>query len=131
MNRVMMQLGDYQFGIESAAYEQLGRSTQYRWQGQDRIGRRPAQQFAGIGQETISLSGRIYPFYKGGLGQLDQMRAEAGQGEPRILVDGLGRILGKWAVTRIDETQSTLMPDGVPEKIDFTLELVRYGEDTA
>lgn len=131
MNRVMMQLGDYQFGVETAAYEQLRRSTQYRWQGQDRIGRRPAQQFSGVGQETISLSGRIYPFYKGGLGQLDQMRVEAGQGEPRILVDGLGRIWGKWAVTRIDETQSTLMPDGVPEKIDFTLELVRYGEDTA
>ncbi|MES9830486.1 MAG: phage tail protein [Candidatus Thiodiazotropha sp.] len=131
MNRVMMQLGEYQFGIESAVYEQLRRSTAYRWQGQDRIGRRPAQQFAGVGQETISLTGRIYPFYKGGLGQLDKMRAEAGQGEPRILVDGLGRIWGKWAVTRIDETQSTLMPDGVPEKIDFSLELVRYGEDAA
>lgn len=131
MNRVMMQLGEYQFGIESAVYEQLRRSTSYRWQGQDRIGRRPAQQFAGVGQETISLTGRIYPFYKGGLGQLDKMRAEAGQGEPRILVDGLGRIWGKWAVTRIDETQSTLMPDGVPEKIDFSLELVRYGEDSA
>ncbi|MEW8072695.1 MAG: phage tail protein [Candidatus Thiodiazotropha sp.] len=131
MNRVMMQLGEYQFGIESAVYEQLRRSTAYRWQGQDRIGRRPAQQFAGVGQETISLTGRIYPFYKGGLGQLDKMRAEAGQGEPRILVDGLGRIWGKWAVTRIDETQSTLMPDGVPEKIDFNLELVRYGEDAA
>lgn len=131
MNRVMMQLGEYQFGIESAVYEQLRRSTAYRWQGQDRIGRRPAQQFAGVGQETISLTGRIYPFYKGGLGQLDKLRAEAGQGEPRILVDGLGRIWGKWAVTRIDETQSTLMPDGVPEKIDFSLELVRYGEDAA
>lgn len=131
MNRVMMQLGEYQFGIESAVYEQLRRSTSYRWQGQDRIGRQPAQQFAGVGQETISLTGRIYPFYKGGLGQLDKMRAEAGQGEPRILVDGLGRIWGKWAVTRIDETQSTLMPDGVPEKIDFSLELVRYGEDAA
>jgi phage protein U len=59
------------------------------------------------------------------------MRTEAGQGEPRILVDGLGRIWGKWAVRRIEETQSTLMPDGVPEKIDFSLELVRYGEDTA
>lgn len=131
MNRVMMQLGEYQFGIESAVYEQLRRSTAYRWQGQDRIGRRPAQQFAGVGQETISLTGRIYPFYKGGLGQLDKLRAEAGQGEPRILVDGLGRIWGKWAVTRIDETQSTLMPDGVPEKIDFSLELARYGEDAA
>jgi phage protein U len=131
MNRVMMQLGEYQFGIESAVYEQLRRSTSYRWQAQERIGRRPAQQFAGIGQETITLNGRIYPFYKGGLGQLDTMRTEAGQGEPRILVDGLGRIWGKWAVRRIEETQSTLMPDGVPEKIDFSLELVRYGEDTA
>ncbi|MCU7933743.1 MAG: phage tail protein [Candidatus Thiodiazotropha sp. (ex Dulcina madagascariensis)] len=131
MNRVMMQLGSYQFGIETSAYEQLRRSTAYRWQGQDRIGRRPAQQFAGVGQETITLTGRIYPFYRGGLGQLDKMRAEAGQGEPRILVDGLGRIWGKWAVTRIDETQSVLMPDGVPEKIDFTLELAHYGEDTA
>jgi phage protein U len=67
MNRVMMQLGEYQFGVESAVYEQLRRSTSYRWQGQERIGRRPAQQFAGIGQvrRPSRLMAVSIPFTKG------------------------------------------------------------------
>ncbi len=130
MNRIMMGLGWYQFGIDKAAYKQLSRSTEYRWQGQDRIGRQPAQQYIGPGRETITLNGTIYPFYKGGLGQLESMRALAGRGAPLILVDGLGVIWGKWVITRIEETQSNFFGDGVPQKVGFKMDLARYGEDT-
>jgi phage protein U len=94
------------------------------------LGREPASQYIGPGEETISLDGDIYPTYKGGLGQLDSMREMAGTGTPMLLVDGLGRILRKWVITQIEEDQGTFLEAGIPRKVSFTMSLKRYGEDT-
>ncbi len=125
----MMRLGDYTFSLNTAAYQQLRRQTEYRWPAQQRIGRLPARQFTGPGQEILSLSGTIYPQFRGGTGQVDAMRQKAGQGQPMTLVDGAGRVRGKWVITRVEETQRVLFADGAPRRIDFRLELARYAED--
>jgi len=77
MSEIMMALGSYRFSIDSAAY-------------QERLQRRPALQFVEAGEESIELSGLIYPHFKGGLEQPDTMRAEASKEQPLLLVDGLG-----------------------------------------
>ncbi len=125
----MIALGAYRFSVETAAYGQLRRTTEYRWPAQERLGRRPALQFVGPGAETIELEGVIYPSYKGGLRQVDKMRAEAGTGRPLMLVGGDGLVLGSWCVERIEETGSVFTSDGAPQKIEFRLSLARYGED--
>ncbi|TAN71131.1 MAG: phage tail protein, partial [Magnetospirillum sp.] len=99
MTEVMMALGGYRFSLSTAAYQDLDRTNEYRWAAQERMGRRSARQFTGPGDETIALSGVILPHYRGGLGQLDAMRAEAGKGKPLMLVDGLGRVWGKYCIT--------------------------------
>ena len=81
----LMALGDYRFSLETAAYQELTRSTEYRWQSQDRLRHRPAQQYLGPGREEITLNGMIYPSFRGGLGQLDRMRQEAEKGTPLLL----------------------------------------------
>lgn len=129
MPETMMALGAYRFSIDTAAYQSLQRSAAYRWPQQERIGREPASQFLGPGTETITLNGTIYPTYKGGLGQLGAMREMAGTGTPLLLVDGLGRILRKWVITQIEETQDTFLAGGIPRKVTFTMSLQRYGED--
>ncbi len=129
MTNVMMGLGSYRFSLSTAAYQELKRTNPYRWSAQNRIGQRPALQYIGPGQETIELSGDIYPLYKGGIGQLDKMRVVAGTGQPQILVDGLGNIWGKWCIEEIQETQTTFLPGGIPKKQSFTLRLSHYGED--
>lgn len=126
---VMMALGAYRFGIETAAYDQLTRSDEYRWRQQDRLGFKPAQQFIGPGATTIEFSGIILPHFKGGLGQLDAMRAEAGKGDPLDLVDVNAINWGKFCIKRIDETQSRRIASGQPRRIEFRIELVSYGED--
>ena len=125
----MMSLGEYRFGLSTAAYQDLTHSTTYRWQAQERLGRMPARQYLGPGEETVSLSGVIHPHYRGGLGQVDRMRAEAGRGEPLDLSTGDGTIMGQWVVTRIEETRRVLDADGAPRRIEFRLDLARYGED--
>jgi len=129
-SNIMMKLGRYTFSLKTAAYQDLKRSTAYRWQQQDRINRRPAQQYLGIGEETISLSGTVYPYFKGGTKQINAIRAEAETGKPLLLIDGTGMVWGKMVIKKINETQKILFSDGTPRQIDFSLELAYYGNDT-
>ena len=126
---VLMRLGAYTFALNQAAYQQLQRSSAYRWPGQARLGRLPAQQYLGPGEETLSLEGALYPHFKGGLKQLEDMRREADKGQPLMLTDGRGHIWQHWVITQVDETHRVLFENGTPRKIAFRLHLARYGED--
>lgn len=129
MTDIMMQIGDYPFSIDTAAYDQMKRKSQWRWAEQDRFGRNSALQFTGVGSEEIRLSGVILPAWRGGTGQVDDMRAEAAKGEPLILVDGLGHVWGDYVITSIEEAQSHLTAYGVGRKVRFEMVLKYYGED--
>lgn len=126
MAGTMMQLGAYQFSIDTAAYQELQRSTQYRWAAQARVGAADALQFTGFGADTITLNGVIYPHFKGGLDQLTRLRAQASVGIPLPLVAGTGRILGAWVVETITEGQRVFAAQGAPLRQDFTLSIRRY-----
>lgn len=125
---VMMQLGGFQFGINTAAYQSLKRSTEYRWPTQDRFGLGPVSQFVGQGAETISLPGVVYTEWRGGLRQIAAMRAAAEKGEPLLMVDGRGNMMGRWVIDRVEEEQSVFADAGVARRQDFTLQLHRYFE---
>lgn len=131
MPETMMALGDYRFALDTAAYQRLQRSDAYTWPTQSRIGRMAASQFTGRDAATLELSGTIYPGFRGGLEQVDRMRAEAEAGTPLLLVAGTGRVLGKWVITEITETQTVFYANGVARRRDFTLRLQAYGEDQA
>lgn len=122
---VMMQLGSFQFGINTAAYQDLQRRSEYRWAAQERFGRLDALQFTGPAGETITLAGVIYTEYRGGNGQLDAMRALAGRGRPQLLIDGYGRLMGRWVIESVDEGQSTFAAFGRARKQEFTMQLRR------
>ena len=129
MANVMMGLGQFRFSVATAAWREFSHQAEYRWESQARLGRRPALQYLGPGDETKTLSGTIYPTYRGGLGQVGQMRAMAEQGEPMVLIDGRGAVHGKWCITSVTEKGSVPLSNGVPKRIDFELTLKRYGED--
>ncbi len=134
MRTYLARLGGFQFGIDTAAFQELQRVSTYRWEAKNRIGRKPAQQNVGQGADTINLQGVIYPHYRGGLGQIDAMRQQAASGEPMPLIyafDTVGQFCGQWCVTSIDETRTVFFENGTPRKIEFSLSLVEYGEDSA
>lgn len=119
----------YFFNLDTAAFDELRRSTKFRWASQERLSRRPAQQGVGIGDEKITLKGAIYPGFKGGLKQLDTLRVIGGKLQPLSLTTGYGEALGTWCLESVEEEQSALMQGGIPRKQGFTLEFVRYGDD--
>lgn len=127
MAEVMMQLGFFQFALDSATYQRLSRSTEYKWARQARIGSTDALQFTGYGPETIELEGVIYPHFRGGIKQIDNMRTQANIGIPLPLVSGLGRVLGLWVVEAISEGQEVFAAQGIPQRQDFTMRMAKYG----
>lgn len=126
---MMMGLGTYRFSMDSAAYQSLRRIVSYRWKSQDRINNTTAMQYVGRGPETLTLKGMIYPEYRGGLGQITKMRAEAERGERLLMFDKLGYDWGYWVITQLEETQTVFMSGNVPRKISFQMNLTAYGED--
>lgn len=128
-SRVMVALGDYRFSVDTAAYQNLERCTNYRWAAVERMGQKPQQQYLGPGEDTISLDGVLYPAYRGGLGQLSEMREEAAKGEPLLMVDGTGRVWGDFCITEVRETQTAFFSNGQPRKVEFSLSLTASGED--
>lgn len=129
MSETLMALGDYRFSINTAAYQELKHSQAYRWQSQERILRKPAMQFMGEGEESMSFTGIVYPHVQGGVKQIEAMREEAGKGKPLLLVDGLGFIWGQWVIMQINEGQSFFMTNGQPLKQTFECRILNYGED--
>ena len=132
MRTYMAKLGAFMFGIDTAAFQQLQRTSVYRWEAKNRIGRKPAQQNVGQGADTITLNGVIYPHYRGGLGQIAAMRQQAANGEPLPLVyafETAGQFCGQWCITNIEESRTVFFDNGTPKRIEFGLTLVEYGED--
>jgi phage protein U len=126
MAQPMMQLGPYQFGLDTAAYQELNRSTEWTWPAQDIFGSEQVLQFVGYGQDSISLPGIVFPEFWGGTSQLDQLRSLGDKGQPQKLVDGRGNILGDYVITGVQEGQTMFAQQGVSRRQSFTVNLVRY-----
>lgn len=132
MRTYMARLGSFTFGIDTAAFQELQRVSAYRWQAQNRIGRKPAQQNTGQGADTINLSGVIYPHWRGGLSQIEVLRTLAANGDPLPLIyafEAIGQYCGRWCVTEIRDTRTIFFDNGAPRKIEFDIALIEYGDD--
>lgn len=125
----MMALGAYRFCLKMATYQTLKRAIEYKWVEISRINSEPSLQFIGLGSQSLDLDGIIFPQFRGGLRQIELMRAEAGLGKPMMLVTGHGFAFGQWCITNINEIQTYFLKDGTPRKIEFSLNLKKYGDD--
>ena len=126
----MLALGQFIFGLDTLAYQELQRSTEWRHPTNSRVGASPARQFVGVGEDTITLTGLLVPEFRGNRKSLDQLREMADAGKAYALV-GIGVIFGAWVITRVQETGSIFIAEGRPRRVDFTLELARVDDHLA
>lgn len=126
---MMMAIGFFVFGLHTAPYQQLQRQVSFRHPSASRVGARPARQFAGPGDDTITLSGVLYPEITGGKLTLEALKAMAAEGMAWPLIEGTGLVYGLFVIEDISETHSEFFPDGAPRKIEFALRLVRTDDD--
>ena len=126
---MMMALGLYVFGIYTIPYQQLQRQMSWRHPSVSRVGMRPARQFIGPGDDTITLSGVLYPELTGGKISLAALKAMADEGMAWPLIEGTGIFYGLFVIEELSQTDSTFFPDGAPRKIEFSLKLTRVDDE--
>ncbi len=129
LQQMQVDAQPFYFNLDTAAFNELRRQTEFRWASQERLSRRPAQQAIGQGEEKLTLKGVVYPSFKGGLKQLDTLRSIGAQLVPLNLTTGYGMVLGTWCLRSVHEEQDALLAGGIPRKQTFSLEFSRYGDD--
>ncbi len=130
MASVMLSLGGFKFHIESAAYNELIRTWQWRWANQSRVGVNDLLQYTGKSATKISLSGRIATLFRDvGIQQIETLSALGNQAKPLLLVSGVGDVLGYWVMTNLTENNSKFVLGGLPRTQTFSLEMSFYGDD--
>lgn len=123
---VMLLLGGAVFSVNTTTYDQITRSVEWQWQALPVIGKKPVYQYVGGGEQSISVTGCIYPGQYGSRAQLMVLEQAAGLGVPIPLFSGLGYDLGLWCINRYSEVEGLPFYNGCPQKIEFTIDLVKY-----
>lgn len=125
---MMMALGMFVFSLPTLAYQELQRQTDWRHPSSSRVGTNPARQFAGRGEDAITLPGIILPELAGTALSLDALRMMADTGKAWPLVEGTGRILGIWIIDSVSETRTLFFQDGAARRIEFSISLKRIDD---
>lgn len=125
---MMMALGMFVFSLETLAYQEFQRQTDWRHGSTSRIGTNPARQYMGRGEDSITLPGVLLPGLVGSPLSLDTLRTMADTGKAWPLVQGDGRIFGLWVIESLSETRTLFFRDGAARRIEFNLKLSRIDD---
>lgn len=128
---MLMALGQFVFGLDSLAYQELQRQTQWKHSSTSRVGARNAHQFLGQGDDTITLTGILAPELTGKLESLQELRNMGDAGAAYAMVDGAGKVYGAYLIQGLSEGQTLHYQDGTPRRVEFTLNLMRTDDDKA
>ena len=121
----LMTLGLLIFGMDTIPYQDLQRRMSWRHEESERFGQRPASQFAGPGEDTITIAGLVVPEVAGTYASIERLVEMADTGDNWPLVDGLGRVLGHCRIEGIDLAHRGIMAGGLPRGQDFSIDLKR------
>jgi uncharacterized protein len=124
----LMSLGMFVFQMDTLAFDELQRTTNWRFARNPRIGARDAVQFVGPGDEDISIGGTAVAELQDGRASLDELRDMADSGDSWALTDGTGQVYGAFIIERMREGHKVFTAEGVPLKIDFGIELSRIAD---
>jgi phage protein U len=128
----LAKLGDFIFEPKGVSFQKFDRETSFNWAELKRIGAEPLRQFLGTNGEKITISGTMYPHYRGNLSQISDLRTMGRDGVPYRLIAAdseSGQNLGLWIILSVKDNRTLFTDDGRPLKVEFTLELESYAAD--
>jgi phage protein U len=126
---MMMAFGMFIFKLDTIPYQTFKHQMGWRHPSTSRVGKRPARQFVGQDDESITLTGVLYPELTGGQMSLDLLRLMGDGGKAWPLIEGTGQVYGFFALEKLGANKSFFFPDGAARKIEFDITLVRVGDD--
>lgn len=121
----LMTLGMFVFGMDTVPYQDLQRRMTWRHEQSERFGARPASQFAGPVEDSITIAGLVMPELAGRYSAIETLIEMADTGDHWPLMDGTGRVLGDFRIETIDQSHKGVLAGGIPRGIDFAMELKR------
>lgn len=127
--KVMLMLGDFEFSIDTVAYNELSRDASWRWNAQERIGKQSLMQYTGKESRSVKLSGEAHTLFRNGVGAIDDLYDIGDNAEPLLLVSGAGDVLGWWVITEFSDTVPSFLPGGVPRRKTFSVTIKHYADD--
>lgn len=128
---MMAALGQFVFALDTLAYDQLRRSTEWRHPANSRVGASPARQFLGPGEDKLTLSGLQAPEHFGDRKAIAKLREMGDRGAAYALVNGAGEAFGAWVIESVEETGTLFIREGIARRVEFTLNLARVDEQQA
>ncbi|MGQ3044525.1 MAG: phage tail protein [Brevundimonas aurantiaca] len=126
---MLLAIGMFVFEVPNLLFDQLKRRRNWRHPTSERVGARAASQFAGVGEDTLTLSGVLAPGVMGRKDALEDLAAMADQGRSWPVLDGDGFVYGAFVILDLDETKRELLENGQATLIDFTVNLQRVDDD--
>ena len=130
----MLSFGEFEFSIDTAAYNAMKRTMEWRWDEQQLIGKNDLLQYTGKGARAITLEGMVHAGFRDGAGldALDTLVQMVDDNPaPHLLVSSTGDVMGYFVATAYSDNTTSFLPGGAPKNKTFTLELKYYGEKLA
>lgn len=121
----LLTLGMFVFGMDTFAYDLLERTISWRHEQSERFGARPASQFIGPGDDTITISGLIVPEIAGSYSSIDLLQEMGDTGDNWPLLNGLGYVMGHYQIMGMRIGHRGVMAGGIPRAVEFSLDLLR------
>lgn len=120
-----MTLGMFAFTFASAPLQDRAEKKEWRFAEGDRVGARPAVQFLGPGDDTVTLTGMILPGFAGAFTSIETLERMAGEGQAWPLLEGDGRVLGNFRIDGIDVKKGRFLDTGEARRGEFSIDLKR------
>ena len=130
----LLALGPHVFEIAPFNYQQIQTVTEAKWPATPRFGKRPGRQFTGLGEDTIVISGLLYPDELGGREELDALRMTQKAALPVMMIGWsstiatAAKVFGRVAILRIEDSQSSINRQGQGRRIEFSIEIAPIGD---
>ncbi|HHB1424471.1 TPA: phage tail protein [Serratia odorifera] len=127
--RVMLMLGDFEFSIDTATYNQLTREASWRWGEQERIGKADLLQYTGKSARSVKIEGEAHALFRNGVDAINDLYLLADKAEPQQLVSGAGDVLGWWVIMDFNDANTSFLPSGAPRKKTYSMTIKHYADD--
>lgn len=122
---MLFQLGAVTFEVFPLNVDKATREVGADYAAKDVIGAPKPREFTGEADETVELSGTLWPSKFGGLSTFEALQDIARTGEPQPLVRGDGAFYGWFLIDKVKEESTYLDARGVGRKIAFSASLTR------
>ena len=135
MGTPLLALGPHVFEIAPLNFQEIERSTKTLWPTISRFGGRPGRQFTGYGEDSITITGLLFPDEMGGRDEYEAIRVTQAAAKPVLMLGWAtgssmaANLFGRVVILNVQDTQSIINRQGFGLKIEFSIDVAPYHGD--